>query len=104
MPKDVAVISDHEKGFFQGDLYLGASDWDWHDWDGASPDSFFTTTKTCSLEDAKKSAIKFWPNAEVRIVLTCENCGGVGSEHSPNKGEGMIECSDCDGDGVIRQT
>jgi hypothetical protein len=40
-------------------------------------------------------------NWEVRsFAPACENCGGVGEEHSPNMGEGMIKCEACNGTGL----
>ena len=64
---DVAVISFHEKGFWQGDLYKDASEWTWHEWEnGAVPDDFFTMRKDNNLSDAKTFAKSRWPDAEIR--------------------------------------
>jgi len=64
---DVAVISFHEKGFWQGDLYRDASEWTWHDWEnGNAPDDFFTMRKGSKLSEAEAVAKERWPDAEIR--------------------------------------
>lgn len=63
----VAVISFHEKGFFQADLYRNASGWERADWDaGHSPDAFFTMKKGDNLSAAMSRAREKWPDCDVR--------------------------------------
>lgn len=71
---DVAVISFHEKGFWQGDLYRDASEWTHHDWEnGNAPDDFFTMRKDANLSEAKAKAKELWPNAEIREAAEDED-------------------------------
>lgn len=71
---DVAVISFHEKGFWQGDLYLDASEWTRHDWEnGPTPDDFFTMKRGENLSAAKAHAKERWPNADIREAAEDED-------------------------------
>lgn len=48
---DIAVISQHEKGFWQADIYFGASGWGNAEWDAApSPDGFATAPTRTEVE------------------------------------------------------
>ncbi|MCK9549148.1 hypothetical protein [Aquamicrobium sp.] len=67
---DVVVVSFHEKGFWQGDLYVDARDWDDHDWsNGAVPDGFFTMKRGCTEDEAVAKAEKTWPGARIDAGL-----------------------------------
>jgi hypothetical protein len=64
---DLAVVSMHEKGFPQGDLYLGFAGIDAMEFErlGAAPDAFFTMKKGDTLEQAAEKALQLWPTAIV---------------------------------------
>lgn len=68
MPRDVAVISLHEKGFWQADLYRDASELTNDEWEGVAPDAFLTRKKGSDMQDAIDHACRFWPAAEIRIA------------------------------------
>lgn len=66
---DVVVVSMHEKGFWQADLYKGAAEWDRSDWlNGNAPDGFFTMPSgpDTNLSDVKAKAAATWPGADIR--------------------------------------
>jgi hypothetical protein len=61
---DVAIVSLHEKGFWQADLFCGAAEWDHWDWmDGTPPDAHFTLKVGQTREDAFARAREKWPGA-----------------------------------------
>lgn len=61
---DVAVISQHERGFWQADLYLGAAEWTVDEWEsGCAPDDFCTAPTRGEVEAEAKRA---WPGAALR--------------------------------------
>jgi hypothetical protein len=63
---DTALVTLHEKGFWQADLFCGAVDWDDRDWeDGTPPDDFFTLKVGQSMEDAFARAREKWPGVQV---------------------------------------
>ena len=64
---DMIIISMHEKGFPQADLYHDVGGWDENDWDSAVPDAFFTMKRGDTLEQASARAKMKWPEAEVYI-------------------------------------
>lgn len=56
---DLAIISLHDKGFWQGDLYRDASDMTASDMEmiGPAPDDFFTLATDDPLDKAMHTAI-----------------------------------------------
>lgn len=66
--RDVVVISLHEKGFWQADLYRDASELENEQWDGLSPDAYLTRKRGGDMQDAIAKASSFWPGAEIRIA------------------------------------
>ena len=75
MAKDLVLISMHEKGFWQADLYLNGLEIPAGEWEavGPSPDSFLTMKMGATILDAMHKATNRWPNA--RIDLAVDNDG-----------------------------
>ena len=76
MPKDegspdLVIVSMHERGFPQADIYHGAATMDPTEFRccGMSPDGFFTLSRGQTIEDAKAEAKKEWPSA---IIVEAE--------------------------------
>ena len=72
MPKDegspdLVIISMHEKGFPQADIYLSAATMDPDEFRCCAmpPDGFFTMKRGQTLEDAKAHASTKWPDAKI---------------------------------------
>ena len=64
---DLAIISRHEKGFWQGDLYLDAPQEGMEEM-GLAPDAFFTLTALASEDDARRRAAELWPTAKIVVA------------------------------------
>ena len=68
---DLVVVSMHEKGFPQADMYRGAAEIPADEFEtiGMAPDDFFTMSKADSPHDAVIKAKERWPGAFVVTVL-----------------------------------
>lgn len=64
---DLVIVSMHERGFPQADIYEGCGDMDPNEFSclGRSPDGFFTMSKGDTLDAAKEKARRKWPGANV---------------------------------------
>lgn len=64
---DLAIVSMHEKGFPQGDLYEGCGEMGSMEFEalGKSPDDFFTMVRGSTIEDARAYAQRRWLTARV---------------------------------------
>lgn len=65
MPKDYAIISMHEKGFWQIDVYYRMDE---PPVEGDTPDHFKTCRIGDPIEAAREWAKSWFPNAEVLIA------------------------------------
>lgn len=67
---DLAVISRHEKGFWQGDLYVDASHLSGDEMEqmGLAPDAFFTLGRGSTEDEARIASVKAWPAAVVVVA------------------------------------
>ena len=63
---DIAIVSMHEKGFPNADLYIGVNCDD--DLEGVVPDGFFTMKRGDTLEMAGIRASEKWPGVRVMVV------------------------------------
>lgn len=68
---DLVIVSMHEKGFPQADLYRGAAEIPAAEFEtmGLAPDDFFTMSKGDAPHDAVLKAKARWPGAFVVTVL-----------------------------------
>lgn len=74
--KDIVIISAHERGFWQADLYRDASDWDQWMWNSSpEPDGFFTMPDhpDVNLSTVRARTAEKWPEAEIREVLDSDD-------------------------------
>lgn len=64
---DLVIVSMHEKGFPQGDLYIDCGDMPIEEFNelGAVPDGWFSLNKGMTLEDARAEATKRYPGAKI---------------------------------------
>lgn len=67
MMSDLVVISLHEKGFWQADMFRDASDLAPSEMEaiGLAPDSFFTLKRGASRHLAERRAREVWPDAKI---------------------------------------
>lgn len=70
MGQDLVVVSLHERGFWQADLYVDCAQYSGHDMElmGLAPDGFATFSMGGSREDAIERARTEWPDAELRVA------------------------------------
>lgn len=64
---DLVIISMHEKGFPQADMYADCGDMAADEFEaiGNAPDDFFTLRKGDTLEAAWRMARNRWPSAKI---------------------------------------
>lgn len=64
---DLVIVSMHEKGFPQGDLYLGHGDTPPMEFEalGLSPDAWFSLKRGQPIDAARQHAKKLWPDAKI---------------------------------------
>ena len=67
MAKDLVIISKHEKGFWQADLYFDGTSIPINEWEsgGVVPDGFFTMKRGQTMQDAIHRAREKWPSARI---------------------------------------
>jgi hypothetical protein len=89
---DLVIVSMHEKGFPQADMYRDASEIPAREFEafGRSPDDFFTMSKGNAPHDAVVKAKERWPGAFVVTVLDDpddedEVDDNVGKFNAPNR-------------------
>ena len=70
MARDLVIISKHDKGFWQADLYRDGCAIPSADWEeiGPTPDAFFTMRRGQSSMDAMHKAQEKWPSALINLV------------------------------------
>jgi hypothetical protein len=75
MPRDLVLLSMHEKGFWQADLYLNGCDIPAGEWEaiGPSPDEFMTMKKGTTLLDAMHRAGAKWPQARIDLAAEADD-------------------------------
>lgn len=64
---DLVVVSMHERGFPQGDYYIGMGEMPATEFEAISPspDGFFTMSVGDTIEQAKAFAAEQWPEAVI---------------------------------------
>lgn len=74
MARDIVLISMHEKGFWQADLYLNGCELPAGDWAaiGPSPDEFITLKKGATMLDAMHKARVRWPLARIDLAAAVD--------------------------------
>jgi hypothetical protein len=72
---DLAIVSLHEKGFWQADLYHDASHLRGDEMEqmGLCPDAFCTFKRGGNVEEASIWVKANWPQAEVKVVEEIED-------------------------------
>lgn len=75
MPRDLVIISMHEKDFPQGDLHFGHGDTPACEFNclGRSADGWFSLARGDTLEMAREHARKQWPSANIVDAETEED-------------------------------
>lgn len=65
--QDLVIVSMHEKGFPQADIYMGMAKYDARQFRciAPSPDGFFTMKRGATIEQAFDKARAKWPNAMI---------------------------------------
>lgn len=71
MTDNLVIVSYHEKGFWQADLYEGLAHLNGDDFEqmGPSPDAFFTGKANETSQDVADRAKQRWPSARLEIVF-----------------------------------
>lgn len=74
MARDLVIISKHEKGFWQADLYLEGCGIPADEWEliGPVPDGFFTMKRGQTMLEAMHKAKEKWPNARINLEAVME--------------------------------
>jgi hypothetical protein len=75
MMADLAIVSLHEKGFWQADLYHDASHLRGDEMEqmGLVPDAFHTSKRDAGVEEALSWVKENWPQSEVKVVEEVED-------------------------------
>jgi hypothetical protein len=86
---DLVIISEHEKGFWQADMYRNGSEIAPSDFEqmGLAPDDFFTMRSGQSALDTMHKAQTRWPGALINIVVAADPVDDDGDERSDPVGQ-----------------